>query len=309
MGEENKIRDGANAVKDLLEAVPVYQDAIQPAARELGVALQTVVKTVHIALAPLSMLVWGYEKIGAYLEETLAEKLKHVPQEKILTPSPTVAGPILEALRFAGTEPDLRELYASLLATSMDVRTAEGAHPAFVDIIRQLSSDEARVLKFIASSYPSGMILLYGRLYIPMRASNDEPPSHRIGRVGWMPESESNNTPSFEISPSNSLAIVSNCQCPHLTQSYLDNLTRLGLLSISVETSDVGLGGAYFEIRDEEYLWETIRRYAQGLGLPEPNSVSFQGRAYLLTLTAFGKQFCRACVFEGASESTHARTI
>jgi hypothetical protein len=31
MGEENKVRDAADAVKGIVEAVPVYQDALQPA--------------------------------------------------------------------------------------------------------------------------------------------------------------------------------------------------------------------------------------------------------------------------------------
>ena len=42
MGEENKIKDAAEAVKGILEAVPIYQDALQPAAKELGKGLQTI---------------------------------------------------------------------------------------------------------------------------------------------------------------------------------------------------------------------------------------------------------------------------
>ncbi len=33
MSEENKIKDTADAVKGVLEAVPIYQDALQPAAQ------------------------------------------------------------------------------------------------------------------------------------------------------------------------------------------------------------------------------------------------------------------------------------
>ena len=61
MSERNNVRDAADAVTGLVRAVPVYEDIAQPAARELGVALQTVAKTVHIALAPVSALVWGYD--------------------------------------------------------------------------------------------------------------------------------------------------------------------------------------------------------------------------------------------------------
>src|SRR4051812_49130383 len=112
MSDENKIRDAADAVKGIAEAVPVYQDVVQPAAKELGTALQTVAKSIHVALAPVSVLVWGYEQIRDYLNKTLTEKLKDIPSERIVTPNPTIAGPTVEALRFAANETSLRELYA-----------------------------------------------------------------------------------------------------------------------------------------------------------------------------------------------------
>lgn len=52
---------------------------------------------------------------------------------------------------FASEEPDLREMYAKLLATSMDCATSDDAHPSFVSLIQQLTPDEARILRHIAS--------------------------------------------------------------------------------------------------------------------------------------------------------------
>ncbi len=150
MGGENKIRDAADAVKGVAQAVPIYQDALQPAAKEIGTALQTVAKTIHIALAPVSVLVWGYEQIRDFVNTKVAEKLKDVPPENIVTPKLNVAGPALEALRYTGHEETLRDMYANLLAASMDTRTATAAHPSFVEIIRQLTPDEARILRFLA---------------------------------------------------------------------------------------------------------------------------------------------------------------
>jgi hypothetical protein len=37
-----KIRDVAEAVKGIAETVPIYQDVVQPTAREIGFALQNV---------------------------------------------------------------------------------------------------------------------------------------------------------------------------------------------------------------------------------------------------------------------------
>src|SRR5687768_5912365 len=139
-------KDLAAAAKGIVEAVPVYQDAVQPAAKEIGKALQTVGKAVNVALAPLSVLVWGYERISDYVAKRVTEKLADTPADQIVSPSPLIAGPAMEALRFAGEEPDLREMYATLLASAMDRRTASRAHPAFVEIIKQLSATEGRIL-------------------------------------------------------------------------------------------------------------------------------------------------------------------
>ena len=128
VGEENNIRNVVDAVTGVAKAVPVYQDILQPAAQELGKALQTVAKTVHIALAPVGALVWGYDQLKDFVSTKVADRLKNVPPENIVTPKPNVAGPVLESLRYTGHEPSLSDLYANLLAASMDKSTAQGAN-------------------------------------------------------------------------------------------------------------------------------------------------------------------------------------
>lgn len=51
---------------------------------------------------------------------------------------------------FAKNEPDLKELYASLLASAMD-SSNDVSHPSFVSIIQQLTSDEAKILRYLSS--------------------------------------------------------------------------------------------------------------------------------------------------------------
>lgn len=151
MSDESKLRDVAEAVKSVCEAVPVYQDAIQPAAQELGKSLLTVGKAVNAALSPLKVLIWGYDRIEDFVINRVAEKLRSVPPGDIRTPEPHVACPALEALRFTGHEETLREMYANLLANSLDARTAEIAHPAFVDIVKSMSPDEARIMQIFTT--------------------------------------------------------------------------------------------------------------------------------------------------------------
>ena len=81
----------------------------------------------------------------------LPKKLSKKKTENIITPDPMVAGPTIEALRFSGCHDDIREMFLNLLATSIDETTANTAHPSFVNIIQQLTSDEAKILKHIAT--------------------------------------------------------------------------------------------------------------------------------------------------------------
>ena len=150
MADESTIRDTAETIKGIVQAVPIYQDVMQPAAKEVGTALQTVAKTLHILLAPVSGLVWGYEKIKDFVSETVAAKLQGVPEDELRQPEPHVAGPVLEALRYTGYQEDLRAMYANLLATSIDSATSLNAHPAFVEIIKQMSPDEALIVKSLS---------------------------------------------------------------------------------------------------------------------------------------------------------------
>ena len=64
----------------------MYQDALQPAARQVGTALETVGKAVNVALAPVAALVRGYEKIHDWVVPALEARLAGVPPERIGQP-------------------------------------------------------------------------------------------------------------------------------------------------------------------------------------------------------------------------------
>ncbi|HEX8410749.1 MAG TPA: DUF4393 domain-containing protein [Thermoanaerobaculia bacterium] len=132
-------------------AKELYMDLLKPAAAELGGNLETIAKVVTLAMAPLRGMVWGAEKIQDWLSAALLQRLARVSSDKIQTPPLNVAGQIMLQLPFCSNEHELREMYANLLAASMNADTVHVAHPAFVHVIQQLTSDEAVVLKHIAA--------------------------------------------------------------------------------------------------------------------------------------------------------------
>jgi hypothetical protein len=264
--DTGKITEIAQAVATVTEKVPVYQDAIQPAAQELGKGLQLVVRAVNAALTPLKGFIWGIEQIRDFVRTKVAEKLRSVPPEDIREPEPHIAVPAIEALRYTGAKEELAEMYANLLATSMDVKTALHAHPAFVDMIKNLSPDEARMLRYLSSN------TLYPIINIKLVQSDNGAYviAHRH----------------FSL-----LGMDAHCQHPFLAASYLDNLVRLGLAEIPE-----------FGHLTEEALYKRIEGFPQIKGILESYSKFTDRRCEVEKLRAMvtdlGQQFIRACVID-----------
>lgn len=266
MAAEDKAKDTAEAVKALVEAIPIYQDVIQPAAKEVGAAAGKIVKA---ALSPVLAMVYGLERIGEWLLPALAKRLKSVPEERVVTPNPTVAGPALEALRFASNEPDLREMYANLLANAMDAEKAHVAHPAFVEILRQLSSEEAKLLQILITP---------GKLF-PLVSVADQ--STQEGGVGSVQVMRHLST----------LGLEAGCKKPQLTTQYIENLCRLGVCEIPPMVGYVNQ--AVYKPLEDRHEVKGIRAIIEGR---EGHKCIIQYE--MLVLTSFGRLFCDACVIE-----------
>lgn len=270
MSEENKIRDVVDAVTGVAKAVPVYQDVVQPAAQEVGKALQTVAKTVHIALAPVSVLVWGYDQIKEFVATKVADRLKNVPPENIVTPKPNVAGPVLESLRYTGHESLLSDLYANLLAASMDKATAYGAHPAFVEIIKQLTPDEAKLVGLFIRNMP------YPLLDVRWEYKNPNPSEGKFGGKEVL------------VNFSN-LGSIAGCEFPQLTPTYIDNLCRLRLAEVPA-LFEYTSKGVYDVLEASK---EVLQAKTQIEANPEFKAVINRKG---LRITELGKQFVHVCV-------------
>ena len=78
----------ADVGKELIR--PLYDDLVHPPASEVGKTLGGVVR---VALSPLNGLIWGFDRMAAYLDIAIPEKLKNVDPLKIKTPPIEVAGP------------------------------------------------------------------------------------------------------------------------------------------------------------------------------------------------------------------------
>lgn len=263
MNENINIKDAAEAVKGIVEAVPVYQDLAQPAVQEIGKGLHTLSKVIHIALAPVSAAVWGYDKISNYVQASLEKKLENVPQENIVPPDISVAGPALEALRFVGDKEELREMFSTLLSTSMNSEINKLAHPSFVEIIKQISADEAKILKSIDHNISIPII--------------------RVNLVDKKTKYYSDPLVNFSLLP-----FESNCDHTDLGPSYINNLNRLGLISISYSQYKIG-DNVYEPLENHTQVkyWETVANDMDKM---------FEVQKGVIQRTNFGANFYNSCI-------------
>jgi hypothetical protein len=289
MTDENIIPSTIRAASELAKAIPVYQDVLQPAAKEIGTTLGTTAKLVNIALSPVAALVWGYDQIKSYLLINLEKKLNGVPEERITTPDPAVICPAVEALRFNAHKETIRDLFLNLIASSMDSEFAQTAHPAFVEIIRSFSPDEARIMRLLYRVSVHPVIDVYLRFE----------KRHTI----------------LQYRLFSKIGEDAKCECPELAQMYLDNIARQGLVEFqesgwvfpeSPNESD-GFNNSFFTpLETHKSLLEYVAKIAQqnyelesGIAGLSYTLNGYREPAYrrrLLRLTVMGERFISACV-------------
>lgn len=269
--EENEkaagiVKESIDSVTALAKAVPIYEDAVQPFAKETGKALGTIGKAVNVALAPISLVVWGYDQMQNFLESRVAEKLEKVPEDRIITPPPNVAGPAIEALKFTGNDETLQDMFANLIANSLDSKTVLEAHPAFVDIIKSLSPDEGLILKAFASAQQFPMV----DVKLTNKKNRGFQVLHRnLSRIGT----------------------IANCKHQALASNYLDNLCRLGILEIP-SGRRINDPKAYEAITNDPGIVQLKKQFDGN----ETHLIDFEQK--LIAVTGIGRQFINACIID-----------
>jgi hypothetical protein len=151
----------------------------------------------------------------------------------------------------------LRERGAQLLARSAEVGQEEELHPAYARIIDDLSPDEARILRLLATNGPQPAIDV--RRGLPLVSELVAPGLNMIGAEAG-------------------------CRYPDRVLAYLDNLNRLGLIWFSRETlRDVN---RYQVVEAQPEATEAMREGGRTARTVHRS----------IHLTPFGSDFCRICL-------------
>lgn len=132
---------------DLTQVVnDVYSDGVRNVLSEVSAIGVDAVKTVRLALAPLQFTASLQDRLVRYIKRAYDK----VPVEDRVCPAQSLALPVLEKLRYQEDGDLLTDIYINLLSSSFDKERLDSAHPAFITIVSQLSSDEAILLNSLS---------------------------------------------------------------------------------------------------------------------------------------------------------------
>ena len=260
-------RDGVALVGEILKAAGDNPN-VKEAGQNLGQTALTITKLINNALLPIAAVNFAFDKAKVYFAETfpqdIAAKTAAIPPEHIVEPKASIAGPTLQGLAFTHEEPNLKEMYLSLLATAMDGRVAADAHPAFVEVIRQLSSEEAQLMRGVLQS-PVPIAIIEVRLTT-------------VGQQGYQTLARH----VLNLSNSTTKAAVENPQLP----AIVDNWVRLGLAHVDYVTQLMDAAAYEWAAQRPEIV--RLRKTYE----TETQKISFANG--ILERTDFGVQFARA---------------
>lgn len=241
---------------------------VKEAGQNLGQSALTITKTINNALLPLAAINFAFDKARVYFAEKfqqdISQKASAIPPEQIIEPKASIAGPALQGLAFTHEEANLKDMYLSLLATAMDGRVASEAHPAFVEIIKQLDSEEANLIRGVLQSTSAIAI-------VEVRVTT-------VGEKGWLTLA----THLLNLTDSETLLPVENLRVP----AMVDNWIRLGLVDVDyAKHLKAANSYAWVENRPE------VLRYRQEHE-SETRKLSFANG--IIVRTALGVQFAKA---------------
>ncbi len=129
-----------------------YDDLVHPAACEVGKIIGRVPRAINAALSPIDMWIEKRENNVKAIKKLLEEELQNVDPNKIVPPEPYVAVPAIQAISYSMDSDELRQMYATLLSKAIYSDTKDSVHPAYTEIIKNLSPLDCRVFEEIMSS-------------------------------------------------------------------------------------------------------------------------------------------------------------
>lgn len=281
MNENEKIIEQAGKIASEVGTEIVkqgYNDIGPTLVRPTATTLGLLPRAIRASLSGLEKWVLEREYGVAKVAKLLEIKLQQVGAENIVPPEAHIAVPALQYISYCMDNEELRDMYANLLASSMNKVVKNDVHPSYVEIIKQLCPDEAKILRYLAQ-----------KVAIPLLGLRYTEPSKRGG---------------FEIVKHfSNVGYLVNAEFPDNIQQYLDNLSRLGLMTIDTAHT-LMLPKCYDPLRECD-VFRKLLTIPQDI--KDKGCTRLEQHEHIGMITQFGRAFCKICISESNSEDTNSK--
>jgi Abortive infection alpha len=283
------LRDSSKTKAQLIEIAkdsnsPAIHAAAESLARRIA-AKQMVLLKIYKPLGKWLGLASDYFETQLAID--MAERIADIPEEQLTIPTLSVAVPAMIGLSYSLDEPSLKEMYLNLLAQATDTRTASKAHPAFPEIIKQLSPREAALLQQILPYANLPIVNIQLRLHLEgVDISAFVQPSY----ISVTPPRDFGGIVILQSHILNTLDTSGNPVVEEQQPVWVENWIRLGLIHVDYSTALV----------DEETFYGLFALRPEVMALTAEHGTATQtvqlGKG-VLTPTSFGRLFAQAVIF------------
>ena len=255
-------KESAKAIVEVFKGV--IEDIVRPSSKSIG---KNIGLMFDGAMGWLGC--WGekqkieQQKSIENFKQNIELKISNISNENLKEPTMNIVGPAIESAKFYYEEKYYKEMFANLIAAACDKSKIDIIHPSYVEIIKQLSPRDAKLLN----------IFKYNSTY-PMVTMNIK---HEDGTI----------TPYiqylFDFKDRNQ---DFNMEEHSLLTPSLDNLVRLGL--IIKNNSIIELNYNYEEFRNNIF-------YSEFSKIKSSSQDKIEFTKYRLELSNFGAGFVNIC--------------
>ena len=114
----------------------IYSDVGHPVFKEVGNIGSSLMKFIALPFKFLGMTADELEKkYSVFLEKTIQK----IPKENYVVPRSVIVAPLLDHVKFIFNEEGISEMFSNLLANAMNANIEKLVHPAFVEMLKQMS--------------------------------------------------------------------------------------------------------------------------------------------------------------------------
>lgn len=259
MNDDNLPNVNVNA--DLSKTIEkAYDDTLQKPLDSTSSIVSTVLDFFHnTVLYPMQKYnLYAKSKLDSYALE-LQERAKKIPEKNLVSPRVNILGPTIEGLKYNLDEDYIKEMFTNILISDMDSAKQSKVLPSYIEVVKQLSHDDANFLKTLkdSSTYKNGFFCLELRI------------NNIINNKYILLEYIDNDTKIKRFNVYNVSNII------------LDNLIRLRLINIP---------------SDEFFVNQSIYEKMLDMTKKNYNTTNIRHNKRILYITDFGKNFIDICL-------------